>query len=426
MTRGWAPSRPPAPAGQERARQERARRWLAGRLAGTRRRGTGDAGVPPDLLGEAVRRHLPADTPEEASRQMRSLADGLTGLGPLAEPARRPGVTDVLVDSAGTVWTDGTEGLQRTSLCLSAAQARHLAVRLLAQDGRRLDEGRPYGDAQVAGARVHAVLPPIAAGGTQISVRLPATRPPALEDLAGRWPHGNRWLSVLRDLLAMRANLLISGATGSGKTTVLGALLAEVPGDERIITVEDTRELRPAHPHVVSLQARSGNAEQAGAVTLADLVRQALRMRPDRLVVGECRGAEVADFLAALNTGHRGAAGTLHANSAGDVPARLQAMGALAGLGPEATALQAASAVDAVLHLERTRAGRRPVELAVVERFEQTPKHVLRVVPAITARGEDLRAGPGLDALESLTGSAPASPAPATTVHGGGRHALDT
>lgn len=357
---------------------------------------------------------------------MRSLADGLTGLGPLAEPARRPGVTDVLVDSAGTVWTDGTEGLQRTSLCLSAAQARHLAVRLLAQDGRRLDEGRPYGDAQVAGARVHAVLPPIAAGGTQISVRLPATRPPALEDLAGRWPHGNRWLSVLRDLLAMRANLLISGATGSGKTTVLGALLAEVPGDERIITVEDTRELRPAHPHVVSLQARSGNAEQAGAVTLADLVRQALRMRPDRLVVGECRGAEVADFLAALNTGHRGAAGTLHANSAGDVPARLQAMGALAGLGPEATALQAASAVDAVLHLERTRAGRRPVELAVVERFEQTPKHVLRVVPAITARGEDLRAGPGLDALESLTGSAPASPAPATTVHGGGRHALDT
>ncbi|MCY1157490.1 MAG: type secretion system protein [Citricoccus sp.] len=411
MTRGWAPSRPPSP-----SRQERARRWLAARMAasGTRQSGSGSMDLPPDLLGEAVRRHLPVHTPEEAARQMTALADGLTGLGPLAEPARAPGVTDVLVDADGAVWTDGVEGLQRTGQRLPAAEARQLAVRLLAQDGRRLDEGQPYGDAQVAGARVHAVLPPVAAGGPQISVRLAAAEPPALDRLAARWPHGERWLAALRHVLAVRANLLISGATGSGKTTLLGALLTEVPADERIIIVEDTRELRPAHGHVVSLQARAGNAEGSGAVSLADLVRQALRMRPDRLVVGECRGAEVADFLAAMNTGHRGAAGTVHANSARDVPARLQAMGALAGLGPEATALQAASAVDAVLHVERTRTGRRPVELAVLDRPEGSEARTLRVVPAITATADGLCFGPGLDALEALTGS----------VRSGGRHAL--
>ncbi len=411
MTRGWAPERPPSP-----SRQEQARRWLAARVAGsgTRRHGTGGVEVPPELLGEAVRRHLLVHTPEEAARQMTALADGLTGLGPLAEPARRPGVTDVLVDASGAVWTDGLEGLQRTGQTLPPVEARQLAVRLLAQDGRRLDEGQPYGDAQVAGARVHAVLPPIAAGGPQISVRLAAPEHPALDRLAARWPHGERWLAVLRHVLAVRANLLICGATGSGKTTLLSALLAEVPADERIITVEDTRELRPAHGHVVSLQARGGNAEGAGSVTLADLVRQALRMRPDRLVVGECRGAEVADFLAAMNTGHRGAAGTLHANSARDVPARLQAMGALAGLGPEATSLQAASAVDAVLHVERTATGRRPVELAVLDRSEDSAPRALRVVPAITATADGLSVGPGLDVLEALTGS----------MSGGGRHAL--
>jgi pilus assembly protein CpaF len=385
--------------------------------SGLRKSGTGGVDLPPELLGEAVRRHLPVHTPEEVARRMTSLADGLTGLGPLAEPARRPGVTDVLVDAAGSVWTDGLEGLQRTGQSLPAGEARQLAVRLLAQDGRRLDEGQPYGDAQVAGARVHAVLPPIAAGGTQISVRLAAPEPPALARLAEGWPQGERWLSVLRHVLAVRANLLISGATGSGKTTLLSALLAEVPADERIITVEDTRELRPDHGHVVSLQARGGNAEGTGSVTLAELVRQALRMRPDRLVVGECRGAEVADFLAAMNTGHRGAAGTLHANSARDVPARLQAMGALAGLGPEATALQAASAVDAVLHVERTETGRRPLELAVLDR-STGPTGVqpgaLHVVPAITATADGLCVGPGLEALESLTG----------TLRGGGRHAL--
>ncbi|WMY78306.1 TadA family conjugal transfer-associated ATPase [Citricoccus sp. I39-566] len=448
MSTGWSPE-PPRPAGRRRTPgpstvrpaassgrspaaaagqpglrspgQRRARRWLAGRLADPARQRSGAEGarpeaIPPELAAEAVRRHLPAVTPQEAAVQMRAVADDLTGLGPLADPARTPGVTDVLVDGDGTVWTDGMDGLRDTGRRVDAEDARRLAIRLLAQGGRRLDEGQPFGDAQVTGARVHAILPPLAAGGTQISVRLAAPEPPGLSDLARDWPHGEVWLAALRHLVQSRANLLISGATGSGKTTLLSALLSEVPADERIITVEDTRELRPRHGHVVSLQARSGNAEGAGGVPLAELVRQALRMRPDRLIVGECRGAEVADFLAAMNTGHRGAAGTLHANSATDVPARLFAMGALAGLGAEALALQASSAVDAILHLERTDAGRHPVELALVDR-SGSREGTFRVVPAWSLTGRALTPGPGRDLLEAVAGAAGR--------RGGGRHALD-
>lgn len=416
MSRGWAPEPPPsagrrASPGRSPGRsagRQRAQRWLAGQLADPARPRSGSASlrpdaVPPELAAEAVRRHLPVVTPQEAAEQMRAVTDDLTGLGPLAHPARIPGVTDVLVDGTGTVWTDGMDGLQDTGRRVDAEDSRRLAVRLLSQGGRRLDEGQPFGDAQVTGARVHAILPPLAAGGTQISVRLAAPEPPRLEDLARGWPHGEVWLAALRRLLYSRANLLISGATGSGKTTLLSAVLSEVPGDERIITVEDTRELRPRHGHVVSLQARSANAEGAGGVPLAELVRQALRMRPDRLIVGECRGAEVADFLAAMNTGHRGAAGTLHANSAADVPARLLAMGALAGLGAEALTLQASSAVDAILHLERTDAGRHPVELSVVDRAGARAA-TLRVVPAWSLSGTAMTSGPGRDLLEALSG----------------------
>lgn len=458
MSRGWAPEPPPSAgrrkasggsarrsAGRPVARstgtptrqlqdqpngRQRAQRWLAGRLADPARpRNRAESlrpeAVPPELAAEAVRRHLPVVTPQEAAEQMRAVADNLTGLGPLAQPARTPGVTDVLVDGAGTVWTDGMGGLQETGARVGAEEARRLAVRLLSQGGRRLDEGQPFGDAQVTGARVHAILPPLAAGGTQISVRLSAPEPPGLGDLARGWPHGEVWLACLRQLLHSRANLLISGATGSGKTTLLSAVLSEVPADERIITVEDTRELRPRHGHVVSLQARSGNAEGAGGVPLAELVRQALRMRPDRLIVGECRGAEVADFLAAMNTGHRGAAGTLHANSASDVPARLLAMGALAGLGAEALTLQASSAVDAILHLERTDAGRHPVELSVVDRTGERGT-ALHVAPAWTLAGTALTPGPGRELLNVLTGAGGADPIrTAGGRHRGGRHALD-
>ncbi len=188
--------------------------------------------------------------------------------------------------------------------------------------------------------------------GTLLSIRLPAPRPPTLDDLELGAFFGGAFSRVLA-LVAGRVNLLITGASGSGKTTLLGALLSRADPSERIVTIEEVAELRIRHPHVVGLEARQANLEGAGGVDLARLVREALRMRPDRLVVGEVRGAEVRELLGALNTGHDGGAGTLHANSVRDVPARLEALGALAGLDARAVGRQAASAFGAVLHLER-------------------------------------------------------------------------
>lgn len=422
MTRGWAPTAPPDPArGRRPSRRrdgmfqpdarpwEQAKRWLAHQLPAA---GTADTAgpreIPAELLAESVRRHGAgqgsAAGPGQTAMQMRALADELTGLGPLAPLARRPGTTDLLVDGAGAVWSDGTDGLIREPLTLTADEARQLAVRLLTQGGRRLDAAQPFADAQIGGARVHAVLPPVAEGGVQLSIRLPAARTVRLQEISADWPHAQEWLEVLRHLVEARANVLISGATGSGKTTLLTAVLSEVGHAERILTVEDTRELRPDHPHVVALQARPANAEGSGEITLSDLVRQALRMRPDRLVVGECRGAEVAEFLAAMNTGHRGAWGTLHANSAQDVPARLSAMGALAGLSPQALALQAVSAVDAVVHVERTPTGRRPVALALVGAPRDGTRDRLELTSVMHDDGRQLSWGPGRALLEAGSG----------------------
>ncbi|GAA3703435.1 hypothetical protein GCM10022377_16340 [Zhihengliuella alba] len=288
------------------------------------------------------------------ARVVRVLQEELTGLGPLQRYAELVGVTDVLVDGEGAVWVDGAEGLRRADYRFPDAESvRRLAVRLVAAGGRRLDEAEPCGDVVLGPYRVHAVLPPVATGGPVVSVRVRASASVHLEGLLGT---DSPWLPVLRSIVAARTNFLISGGTGSGKTTLLSAMLAAAPESERLIVVEDSHELAPDHPHVVNLQCRAGNVEGAGAVALDELVRQSLRMRPDRLIVGECRGAELRDFLAAMNTGHDGAGGTLHASSTDAVPARLTAMGALAGLGPEATALQAASAVDFVVHMRRPRA----------------------------------------------------------------------
>nr|WP_307860847.1 ATPase, T2SS/T4P/T4SS family [Curtobacterium flaccumfaciens] len=216
------------------------------------------------------------------------------------------------------------------------------------------------------GIRVHVVLAPVSVGGTAVSIRLPHPDRPTLATLerAGTFEHVPR--SVVEDAVHQRRNVLVTGATGSGKTTLLAAMLGAVPAVERIVTVEDVAELRVAHPHVVALEARQANAEGVGALGLDRLVREALRMRPDRIVVGECRGAEVRELMSALNTGHDGGAGTVHANGVADVAARLEALGALAGLGVEALARQAVSAFDLVLHVERRAGGRR---LAAVGAF---------------------------------------------------------
>jgi len=217
--------------------------------------------------------------------------------------------------------------------------------------------------------RLHAVLPPVAADGTCLSLRV--LRPAAhdLTALRGAGAFDGTAEALLRAVLAARLALLVSGGTGTGKTTILGALLGAVDPRERIVLVEDAEELRPRHPHVVRLVARPANIEGAGGVPLRDLVRQALRMRPDRLVVGEVRGAEVCDLLAALNTGHDGGAGTVHANSAREVPARLEALAAAGGLSRSALHSQLAAAVQMVLHMRRLRSGARVLDVVgVLER----------------------------------------------------------
>jgi pilus assembly protein CpaF len=206
---------------------------------------------------------------------------------------------------------------------------------------------------------------------------------------------------LLRRLVERRVSLLVTGGTGTGKTTLLGGLLAEVPAHERVVLVEDVRELAVDHPHVVRLQGRAANVEGRGEVTLVDLVRQALRMRPDRLVVGEVRGAEVRELLAALNTGHEGGCGTVHANSPEDVVARFEALGALAGLSRAAVHAQFASAVQAVVHVRRAPSGRTVESVSVLDRRDG----VLSVAPALRcARGER---GPGWPSLAALLGEEP-------------------
>ncbi|MEU8226091.1 TadA family conjugal transfer-associated ATPase [Kribbella sp. NPDC048915] len=306
------------------------------------------------------------------------------GAGPLDSLLAEPGVTDILVNGPDEVYIDRGHGLEFVAIRTGDESAiRRLATRLAAAAGRRLDDSTPYVDARLAdGTRFHAVLAPIAAPGTCLSLRVPSRKVFTLDDLvtAGALPPAG--VAILHDLLESRLAFLISGGTGTGKTTLLNSLLSLVNPAERIVLVEDANELRPDHPHVVRLEARPPNIEGSGEISLRDLVRQALRMRPDRLVVGEVRGAEVVDLLTALNTGHEGGCGTIHANSAADVPARLEALGALAGLTPTAVHSQAASAVHAVIHLTRTPAGHR--RIAEIHTLTKPSNAPLTTHPAVT------------------------------------------
>jgi pilus assembly protein CpaF len=352
-----------------------------------------DAWGPPvrDLVG-GVRAALAAagrSTPQELARQVGAAAaasgrvlgvgdlattvagvrDHAWGLGPLQPLVDDTEVTDVLVNGCGAVWVDRGRGLCRAAVDLGGEEeVRALAVRLAAAAGRRLDESVPWVDARLpAGVRLHAVIPPVSPSGTHLSLRVLRAGRLDLDALVAGGCVPAQWRPVLERLVSRRAAFLVTGGTGSGKTTLLAALLSLVPAHERLVLVEDVGELRPVHPHVVRLEARHANVEGRGEVGLAELVRQALRMRPDRIVVGECRGPEVRDLLAALNTGHAGGCGTMHANAPAEAPARLEALGLLAGLGREAVRAQAAAALDAVLHLERGPDGvRRMVEVAAV------------------------------------------------------------
>ncbi|WCN81936.1 TadA family conjugal transfer-associated ATPase [Micromonospora sp. LH3U1] len=318
--------------------------------------------------------------------------DDLVGAGPLAPLLADPEVTDVLVNGT-RVWVDRGSGLQQVAIPVGSAEdVRRLAQRLIASAGRRLDDGSPYADARLPdGTRLHAVLPPVATEGPYLSLRTFRHRPFTLDELVRHGTVPRPVAPLLAAVVAARLAYLVTGGTGSGKTTLLNTLLGLVPTTERIVLVEDAAELHPGHPHVVGLQARTANVEGTGVVSLGDLVRQALRMRPDRLVVGECRGGEVVDLLAALNTGHDGGAGTLHANTPSDVPARLEALGMLGGLPRAALHAQVAAALQVLFQVRRGDRGR--VLESVCLLLPEGPERLVTVVPAwVRGRGLGLAA----------------------------------
>lgn len=350
-------------------------------------------------LARAVRAEQTALVSDaEMLRLLHLLQRELVGAGPLAPLLVDPRTTDVVVNAPNDVRVDRGNGWEAADVRFAdEAAVQRLARRLATSASRRLDEAHPYVDARLAdGTRLHAVLAPIASSGTCLSLRVLRPVRHTIEQLAESGALPGVCLKLLRAIISARLAYLVSGGTGSGKTTLLAALLTAVPGDERIVIVEDAEELRPPHPHVVRLVARPPNVEGAGAVDLRELVRQALRMRPDRIVIGEVRGAEVVDLLAAMNTGHDGGAGTVHANTVLDIPARIEALAATGGVSRDAVHAQLAGAIQVVIHLKRKGGARRVAEIGVLQRRADGRA---RPVPAVL---EGVTVEPGATLLREL------------------------
>jgi pilus assembly protein CpaF len=354
-----------------------------------------------DALADSLRRRLIAEAGSEGTdlhERIRALVDREAalldaaaradlvarvaersfGLGPLEPLLRDATVDEVMVNGAGPVWVERAGRLERTDVGFdSDDDVRHAVERILAPLGRRVDEAEPLCDARMPdGSRVNVVIPPLALDGPVLTIRRFRRRGLSADDLVelGTWP------APLRDFLAAavraRLNVLVSGGTGSGKTTTLNALSSFAGATERIVTIEDTAELRLRQPHVVRLEARPASVEGRGEVTIRGLVRNALRMRPDRIVVGEVRGAEALDMLGAMSTGHDGSLCTVHAGSPEEALRRLETLALMAGLGLPHAAVreQVADAIDLVVHQARRPGGaRRVVAVAEVVRVAGGP-----------------------------------------------------
>lgn len=374
-----------------------------------------DAADPsPAVIADAIRAEaggVLGDTDLLAA--LRFLQTELTGAGKLEQLLAEPDIADILVAGPDEVWVDRGSGLESTPIRFpDEASVRRLAGRLALGAGRRLDDAQPWVDGQLSNVgrrgytvRLHAIIPPLAADGTCISLRVLRSASKDLPSLVDGGAIPSEVVPVIADILRNRLAFLVIGGTGSGKTTLLNALIGAMDPRERVVCVEDALELDPRHPQVVRLVARASNVEGVGEVPVRTLVRQALRMRPDRIIVGEVRGGEVIDLLTALNTGHDGSAGTVHANSTSEVPARMEALAALGGMARGALHSQLGAALQVVLGVARNAGGARGlVEIGVVRRGDSGR---VTIVP-IWLRNSGFTADRGhFDAL--IAGRGPAS-----------------
>jgi pilus assembly protein CpaF len=311
----------------------------------------------------------------DRERLVRELTDDIIGHGPLERLLADDSITEIMVNGPFEVWIERQGKLYRTDVSFTdESHLRRIIVKMVAQAGRRVDESIPMTDARLAdGSRLNAVLPPLSLSGALLTIRKFPSRRLDSEDLARLGTLTTETVDFLDRCVRARLNVLISGGTGTGKTTLLNVLSASIPEDDRVVTIEETAELQLHQHHVLRLEARNRNSEGEGEVSIRDLVRNSLRMRPDRIVVGECRGAEALDMLQAMNTGHDGSLCTLHANTPRDALARVETMVLMAGydLPVRAIRQQVCSALDLIVHLSRVRDGsRRVTAISEVMRME--------------------------------------------------------
>jgi pilus assembly protein CpaF len=301
----------------------------------------------------------------ERERLVNEVLDETFGLGPLEALIRDPTITDILINGPKTVYVERQGRLTRSDVVFNDERhLRQIVQRIVNRVGRRVDETTPMVDARLPdGSRVNAIIPPLALDGTLVSIRRFGSRPLLFQDLLAKRSITQEMVDFLSACVRARINILISGGTGSGKTTLLNALSSFIPDDERVATIEDAAELRLQQPHVVRMETRPPNVEKAGEITTRDLVKNALRMRPDRVIVGECRGAEALDMLQAMNTGHDGSLTTIHANDTRDAISRLEMMVGMAGFDLPIWIIrrQIVSAIQIVVQVARLSGGARKI-----------------------------------------------------------------
>lgn len=327
-----------------------------------------------DEIIHEIRDRLPADI--ESARLAKEIFDEAVGLGPLEDLLEDESITEIMVNGPSQVYVERGGKLEPTDCSfINDASVNSIIERIVSPIGRRIDESQPYVDARLAdGSRVNAIIHPLSLIGPCITIRKFSKDPFSVDDLIGFGTLSRDVADFLQTCVLLRKNILVSGGTGSGKTTLLNVLSSYLPNDERILTIEDAAELRLSQEHIVRLEARPANIEGRGAVSIRDLVRNALRMRPDRIVVGECRGAEALDMLQAMNTGHEGSLTTIHANSPRDTLARLETMVLMAGMDLPIRAIreQVGSAVHMICQISRFSDGTRKVsKITEVSGLEQ-------------------------------------------------------